>query len=1743
MNMATKILSGICALILCFVLVPTNMFAQESSVPAQEAVTITYDFLEPRVEETSEVPPPKGALPVTEGYVLVTMEGLPQWSEPGLPVLPFKTARVLLPCGFDVERITVICGNKTILPGSYLVEPGQEAVPLSYEGSVNVTAPEPDVYDSSAPFPGKLYSGDTIQNKSGYRILLVNLHPVEYIPEQKQLFYYESLTIEITLRPAATAQGGWQSVRHLAQDEDMVREMVDNPETIKSYRVASPSFEKPSLLAPGDYEYVIITSEALNATPGPDNFQALRDEKISRGITATIVTTEWIYANYAGTRPDGGEDNQTRIRNFIIDAYYNWGTKYVLLGGDGDGADVGGESGDDIIPPRGFAADGDNDIAADMYYACLDGTFDYNANGIYGEPNDGPGGGEVDLLAEVYVGRAPVDSEAEVQNFVSKTLAYQNTPTTDENLRKVWMAGEYIGFGGVADWGGNYKDEIKEGSSAHGYTTVGFENSPYAPGFDVSTLYDRDYPGNNWPASEIIGIINDNAHLINHLGHAYVGYGMKMDNSDVDGLTNDELYFIGYSQGCYSGSFDDRTDYGEYTDYDCIAEHLTTQPHGAVAFIANSRYGFGVGYSTDGPSQHYDREFWDAVFGEDILNIGIANQDSKEDNAGRVGDQIERWCYYEINLFGDPELTLKLQGGVAYESHDIDDSAGGNGDGYPEPGESISMPVTLKNSSKDTEFQNVNATLTTTFRVDNRIFFEDFEGSWPGNWTVGDWNPISGEDYWGQSDYRAYRGSFSAYCAEVSDVSGQYYDNDMLSFMIRDVDLSAYDSATLSCKYWLECEYYFDRAGVVYYDGSWHWLVSDSDTTNQWLSASVEVPKTATKIGFGFSSDYRYTLEGAYIDDVLLTGHSYVPDPYIDISDDSEEYGDIPAGGIATSLDDYDFAIDPTCPVGHVVRFNLDITASNGGPWTDSFDVRIGPPLEDIVRLTTEPDWDFYPAITQTNNGTVWVVWYSERSGEYSIWYKTSSDGGETWSADSPIDLGGMWSYHPAIAQTDDGKIWVAFYSYESGNPDIWYTTSSDGGVTWSAPSQITTDYDSDYDPAITVTADGKIWVVWCSYRSGNDDIWYKMSADGGMTWSDDNQLTTDPNWDYSPVITQTDDGTVWVVWESGQSGGSDLWYRTSSDGGGTWSADSPIDLGGMWGYSPAIAQTNDGKIWVAFWSWASRNYDIWYTTSSDGGATWSGASQFTRFVGFDWEPAATALASGHLALAWISDRSVNYDIWYGVIDLMEDMNPPPYLVGAENEPRGPDTTQTVAVRAEVEDESGIEDVQLVWSVNGEPQVMLPMYDDGVHNDYSAGDGIYGVQIGPFPVVGTVVEYQFQVTDIDENTVLAPEYPFSFEVIEPFVKTADILLVADEQPWEEYYGYYTEALDNAGYSYDVWDCSLRGNIDDETLNQYLDGVVIWATPYWGYISDYETQNNLSSYLDNGGKLFISGQDIGYYIGGSDFYQDYLHAQYVQDNIGLYCLKGVPGDPITDGLYVCISGGDGANNQAWPDEIDPIPPAETIFTYDPEATAPLAPLEEPMMAMGQAAPDKYLMQKRPGTTIIESSGSGALWIDTGVYKVVYFAFGFEAINSAADRATVIQAVIKALKPEAAWIIGETGAVNCDILSGVTVTLSRDAVEIDSTVSNGTGNYELAVPELGVYNVTASKDGFRNKTRTISVTNSTTYTLDFVGDYGLIPNATDLSYVLACINKWVAGTPPYQLNMSTVLAVINAWVFPV
>ncbi|MBN1578830.1 MAG: choice-of-anchor D domain-containing protein [Chitinispirillaceae bacterium] len=616
----------------------------------------------------------------------------PQRSRPGEPVMPVIPVQIVLPAGMTLDHVALQTGTPVEIPGSHRIEHGQKPIPLLKNASRTVTNPDAKIYDSDDPFPARRVEVVGVQKKRGVAVAIINIFPMSYHPRSGRLIGYTSVKLDVVTKPISAAEGGVHGGRAVQRQLYM---SVENPEDLDSYEDGSSNdggggVQPLGICDPADsYRYVVITSAALRDATTDVTLRDLISHKQSHGISATIVTVEDIYAEYSGV------DNPERIRNFIIDAYSNWETEYVLLGGD-----VG------IIPVRYLYDDGTT-IPSDLYYQCLDGTYNNDGDSYWGEPTDGPGGADVDLMAEVAIGRASAENAAEMSNFVYKTIAYANESESSPYLRQAMLLGEYLGsqFGsGIYGHAYAYMKEIHHGSTASGYTTVGFDACAV---FNVDSMY--DYFG-DWPASDLIASFNSDAvSIYNHLGHANETNVMKLTNSSVDALTNTKPFFA-YSQGCYPG---------DYTA-NCIAEHFTTSNrHGAFAVVFNSRYGWGAhndGDSTmDGPSQRFDRQFWDAYFGEYILTFGDVNADSHEDNIWDINGNYIRWCMYETNLFGDPQLLIRgqLTGPmVQYLSHTINDAAG-NGDGLVNPGEQIVIRPTMVNVGSEIA-NGVNLQLTTT---------------------------------------------------------------------------------------------------------------------------------------------------------------------------------------------------------------------------------------------------------------------------------------------------------------------------------------------------------------------------------------------------------------------------------------------------------------------------------------------------------------------------------------------------------------------------------------------------------------------------------------------------------------------------------------------------------------------------------------------------------------------------------------------------------------------------------------------------------------------------------------------------------------------------------------------------------------------------------------------------------------------------------------------------------------------
>ena len=240
-----------------------------------------------------------------------------------------------------------------------------------------------------------------------------------------------------------------------------------------------------------------------------------------------------------------------------------------------------------------------------------------------------------------------------------------------------------------------------------------------------------------------------------------------------------------------------------------------------------------------------------------------------------------------------------------------------------------------------------------------------------------------------------------------------------------------------------------------------------------------------------------------------------------------------------------------------------------------------------IRKLTTDPGVDMTPTIT-TAGENIWVVWSSNRTGNFEIHYKIYN--GSSWTPDTRLTENASVDEFPSIMQDRDGDIWVVWSSDRTGNFEIHYQVYN--GSSWQPCGQLTSDRALDWDPSIMQAQDGRIWIVWVR----GEDLFYKVFFKNMTDIVLDTPLTEeDLNVDWHPSIMQAQDGRIWITWDSCALEYVDIYCKIYN---GSWSQ-KRITYNSLDDLMPSIMQATDGTIWIAWASDRLGNFDIYYKTDS----------------------------------------------------------------------------------------------------------------------------------------------------------------------------------------------------------------------------------------------------------------------------------------------------------------------------------------------------------------------------------------------------------------------------------------------------------------------------------------------------------------------------------------------------------------
>ena len=394
---------------------------------------------------------------------------------------------------------------------------------------------------------------------------------------------------------------------------------IITPDSIRIYReIEIIKKDKNISLQQNDslsFDYLIVTTSNMQIP-----FENLAKWKQKLGLRTHLVLIEEIIKNYPG------KDDSEKLRNYIKEMYGISKFKFLLLGGDTD-----------KIPYRkAFAMKSEANIHSredslpcDLYFADLDGNWDNNNNGIYGEIED-----NVDLYPDIVVGRIPVETYTEAQTICTKIIEYESGKYNDYQ-KDILFTASVLWRDPYTD-AGIQKRKIKEKYLKSGYHII------------------EIYESEGMDKSDFIKWFNYGTNIVNQNGHGWyqslgVGNGV-IKNKDVDELTNIRKGII-YALGCWTAAF----------DFDCIAEHfLKNSNGGAIAYIGNSSYGWGSpGNPGFGYSDIMDNKFFSYLYSDSFNYIGeILNATKVYFIPFAREENLFRWHIYEVNLLGDPAMRF-----------------------------------------------------------------------------------------------------------------------------------------------------------------------------------------------------------------------------------------------------------------------------------------------------------------------------------------------------------------------------------------------------------------------------------------------------------------------------------------------------------------------------------------------------------------------------------------------------------------------------------------------------------------------------------------------------------------------------------------------------------------------------------------------------------------------------------------------------------------------------------------------------------------------------------------------------------------------------------------------------------------------------------------------------------------------------------------------------------------------------
>lgn len=175
-------------------------------------------------------------------------------------------------------------------------------------------------------------------------------------------------------------------------------------------------------------------------------------------------------------------------------------------------------------------------------------------------------------------------------------------------------------------------------------------------------------------------------------------------------------------------------------------------------------------------------------------------------------------------------------------------------------------------------------------------------------------------------------------------------------------------------------------------------------------------------------------------------------------------------------------------------------------------------------------------------------------------------------------------------AETMSGNQWSVWAGSDGNDLEVFYAHQENG--VWSAPDRLNTDNAvMDYSPAVAVSREGVVCVVWIREKEGKRELY--SSRWDGMKWTSEEPVGGVSDIKFSqPAIGFDQNGELWIVATGVKEGGQDeiFWNHKTSNGWVGWALLDRTNM--VPDLDPAILSF-DKEMWIVWIQFNGQSYEM----------------------------------------------------------------------------------------------------------------------------------------------------------------------------------------------------------------------------------------------------------------------------------------------------------------------------------------------------------------------------------------------------------------------------------------------------------------------------------------------------------------------------------------------------------------------